>query len=379
MAERVVNSGIEFAYTSEHIEVELKLELEKYFLYQTIIVVDKFFEFGETIKKLEQNVKCNFVVTHDINEIDSFENISCLIIVNNHDIDDIKLLCYKQNIPYIIAMTDLANSMCFKNYAYGQCKIVQCNFPLGIVLSQSSITNHSYFVSRAILEIGSLSFDILQKKLNNLFFGENIEYKEFAGQKKLLIELQTVLGERREDIKALSKRIATLYLSYGLISSKDKPSLLDNLIYLYSLNNKNRYLIEIKYAFSLIVTSLEKNYFIYYTHGFKSYIDYEKHQEYLTSTNLKSNFVTHALPDEKLNFLLDEFREKLLEYVKSQIAFEKLVKNMIAEIDIDFLYKTFVAIKDKALTNYLSLEPDIFTTPNFLSILYKQGLLNFNF
>ena len=54
MAKRVINSKIEFAYVSDSIDVELKAELEKYFLFQSILVVDSHFEFGDKIAKLQR-------------------------------------------------------------------------------------------------------------------------------------------------------------------------------------------------------------------------------------------------------------------------------------------------------------------------------------
>ena len=48
----------------------------------------------KTIKNVENLEK---VIEH----IKDFEKISCIIIVNNHDVNKVKLACSQNNIPYI--------------------------------------------------------------------------------------------------------------------------------------------------------------------------------------------------------------------------------------------------------------------------------------
>ena len=60
MAKRAINSKIEFAYVSDSADVELKAELEKYFLFQSILVVDSYFEFGDKIATNHKVQLCGY-------------------------------------------------------------------------------------------------------------------------------------------------------------------------------------------------------------------------------------------------------------------------------------------------------------------------------
>ena len=380
MADRVVNNGIKFAYVSKNPVQEIKKELEKYFLYQNILIIDHFFEFGRTMEKLRTNIKCNFIVVRDILECKNLDNIACIVLVNNYDAENIKFIAYKSQIPYMFVLTTLCESSIFKNSTYHKnFEITQCNFPLGIVFCEDYIYNSKNFQCSSVIEISSISFNILQKKLGNLFFSEKIEYENFTTEKKLLIELQKLFEDRTFGDEILTNKLARQYLSYVILTSKDNLNILDNLVYLYKNRSNVHNLIEIKYAYLLILTSLEKNYFTYYTRSFKDTIDIERHIKYLKSFNIDAKFSIKNINENKVNFLLDEFREKIVDYVQTEIGVQKFIKNVVAELDIDFLFNLFSKLQNLSLTNYISLEPNLFKYPNFLSIMFESGLLNYEF
>lgn len=377
MANRVVNSAIEFAYANYDIEADFKKELEKYFIYQNIVVVDAGFDFGLLYDKLEHLTRCNFKRVKSIDQIDNFEVVDCIIDVNCFEIDKIKAICKQNCIPYIISLTKICDISNFRNYYYANIKDVEtCNYPLGIMLDLSSVYNKSYFVSLAILEISSVCFDITQKRLDNLFFGKKIDYGYFEVENNILKDLEAILSNRTEDIDKFAKRMSDLYLSYVISCVKDHFSMLDNLLNLYKkINQKN--IVEAKYLFRLIISSLEKNFVKYYSFGLKDTIDYKAHERYLSAFGLNSDFRSTYIAETKVNYLLAEFKEKLLEYILISIDFDKNIKTMLAEIDVNFLYEMAFKFKHQTLTNYICLEPDVFKTPNFLKIMYQSGLLNF--
>lgn len=170
--------------------------------------------------------------------------------------------------------------------------------------------------------------------------------------------------------------MADLYLLYAISCSKEEPSMLDNLINLYQMYNKKS-IIEAKYLFRIIIISLEKSFIEHYSAGLKDTIDYSVHEKYLNTFGLNINFKHSFIAETKINFLLAEFKEKLLEYILIDINFDKNIKAILAEIDIDFLYEMIFKFKHQTLTNYICLEPDIFNLPNFLKVMYQLGLLNF--
>ena len=379
MANRVVNLGIEFAYASEHIEQELKRELEKYFTYQNVVVIDNSYNFCSVYDKLEKTVKCQLSKYKSIDNIETFENIDCIIAVDFFEIDKIKIVCKEKTIPYIIVLTQVADVSVFKKYAFDNTfKKMDCNFPLGIVFDLGNTYNKKELISQIVLEVSSISFDISQKKIENLFFGKQIDYDYLSGQKNILEQLQQVLENRCENIDLFLKKIADLYLSYVIVCAKDDFCVLDNLMVLYKLQNK-KMIIESKYLFRQIITSLEKNSFEYYTKNFKDTINYKLHEKYLSQINISFDTNFFTLPESKVNFLLLEFKEKLLENVNINISFDKFIKSILADIDVDYLYQMLFRFKHSSLSNYICIEPDIFKTPNFLNILYQLGLLNFQF
>ena len=380
MAKRVINSKIEFAYVSDSIDVELKAELEKYFLFQSILVVDSHFEFGDKIAKLQQNTRCNFVVTRDIGTIKNFEAFACILAVNNHQANLIKQVSAQNNLPYIFALTNVVDGMVFKKYYYTQnAKICNCFLPLGIVFCSDMIFDCNKFCCKALLEISSLSFLMLQQKLEKLFFGKNINYNLFNEQQKLLLDMQNMLNNRAEGIGGLAKKVAKLYISYCLLCGKAELDVLDNLVYLYFRQNGTKFLLCVKYAFILVVASLQKNFFKYYTANFQDTINYSQHQKYLSCAGLNFNFEKKQIPSSKLNFLLNQFRDKLSQYVCAELSFETIIKNIVAEIDVDYLFDVFEKVKSIPITNYINLEPDVFNCQNFLTLMFQTGLLNFKF
>lgn len=380
MAKRAINSKIEFAYVSDSADVELKAELEKYFLFQSILVVDSYFEFGDKIAKLQQTTKCNFVVTRDINTIKNFESFACILVVNNHQINFIKQVSAQNNLPYILVLTDVVDGSVFKKYYYTQsAKICNCFLPMGIVFCSDLIFDCNKFCCKALLEISGLSFLMLQQKLEKLFFSKNINYNLFNEQQKLLLDMQNMLDNRTEGIGELAKKVAKLYISYCLLCGNAELDVLDNLVYLYFRQNGTKLLPTVKYAFVLVLASLQKNFFKYYTANFQDTINYSQHQKYLSSAGLNFNFEVQQIPSSKLNFLLNQFRDKLGQYVCAELNFEVMIKNIVAEIDVDYLFDVFERIKAIPITNYINLEPDVFNCQNFLTLMFQTGLLNFKF
>ncbi len=378
MAKRVINCEIEFAFASQNIDENLKCVLEKFFLYQNILIVDSHYEFGGIINKLEHNTRCKFEVCRNFKKVIDLDNFDCIIVVNSNDIDKVKQLCYEYSIPYIVALTKLCDGSVFKKYYFSKSnKIKPCNYPLGIFLDLDSAYDARKFVSNAIIEISSLSFEILQSKIEHLFFNNKINYESIDEKRKVIQNLQSVIEDRKGKIKEYIKNVAELYLSYCLLVAKDLPGILDNLLWLYNINSNSTNPIETKFAFKSIILSLEKNFFMYYTNKFIDTINYQTHQKFLANFQHFSSFNFKQIPIAKLEFLLDECRQKLLEFVNVSITFEKTIRNILAEIDIDYLYLLFSKNRTLSLTNYLSLEPDIFSSQNFLTIMYQLGLLNY--
>lgn len=380
MAKRVVNNGIEFAYASENAENELKKELEKYFLYQNIFVVDARYECGELIDKLSKNVKCVISVVRNIKQITSFETVDAIIVVNNYDIENIKTFCYNFNIPYILVLTKICDASVSKQFVFSDKFQVQiCNYPLGIIFDMQQHLSAKVMISQAIMEISSLSFDILQSKLENIFFDSNIDYEFASGQQKIIRALEVTIDERKEDIQTFLRRVIQLYLSYLLTTSKDKLNVIDELLCLYKRNCGTQNLIEIKSVFESVILSLEKNFLAYYTNKFLGTINYAVHQKYTKNYNFSANFGEKTIIFDKIDYILCDFRQKLLKYVNATIGFKNTIKNVLADIDIDNLYNINQKLKDIKFTDYICLEQDVFHSKNFLKILYELGLLNFEF
>ena len=114
-------------------------------------------------------------------------------------------------------------------------------------------------------------------------------------------------------------------------------------------------------------------------HNLFSELNIEKHQQYLKDISLNCSFKSEVLPSRKISFLMTEFRDKLLEYINLNDVFDKNIKNIVAELDVDYLYDTFSKFSKIPFTNYLCLEPDVFSKANFLHIMHQVGLLNFDF
>ena len=97
----------------------------------------------------------------------------------------------------------------------------------------------------------------------------------------------------------------------------------------------------------------------------------------LISTVIK--FKSKEFPDNKLKFLLDEFRKKLIGFAVQCAEFDANIKNILADIDVGNLYKMSEKFKTLPITNLICLEPDLYGQDDFLSLIYGLGLINYDF
>ena len=379
MADKVINNCIDFAYAGINVEDEFQKELEKYFLYQRVLIIDTHFEFADFFEKLRYT-RCNFTIMHNISDSVNMETIDAIICVNNHNIDYVKRTCKNLNIPYIIALTNVCDTSIFKPFYYAENgKIDFCNYPLGIILSLSKISEPKKFLSNAILEISNLSFEVLQQNLENLFFNKTIDYDFFETKQRFLKMFQETIEQRKENDMQFVNKIAEMYLSYAIMVAKEPQNFLDNLIYLYKKHYKNYDIVAVKYAFREVVLSLEKDFFAYYNSNLKSAVNYQLHQNYLSDLGYVIKFESKEFPDNKLKFLFDEFRKKLIGFAVQCAEFDVNIKNILADIDVGNLYKMSEKFKTLPITNLICLEPDLYGQDDFLSLIYGLGLLNYDF
>lgn len=381
MAEKIVNNGIVFAYASNDAFFEIKKQLEKYFLYQTILVVDENYEYGKQIDDLKQNINCNFVVCHNIKQVDFFQNIDFVVAINDKSIFEIKQKCFENKIPYMVVLTKVASfSVCTDHVFDRDQKQVLTNKPFGIVLDKSQIFEKKKFICKAILEISMSNFEITQKNINNLFYGKKIDYDLMLDEKKSLDNLVLLFDKKNYDTKLLFDEICDIYVTYLIKKSSDDISLLEILTFLYLKYDKQIHdrFIETKYLYMQTLCLLQTKFFAKYQSGYKDAINYQIHQKKLAFYGKNSDFLIKNLPDSKINFLLEQFQNKFIEYTKQQNLFNEKIKNFVADTDIDFLFDLYNNVDKDIFVDMLSLEPTIYKEQNFLSLMFCLGLLNYS-
>ena len=91
-----------------------------------------------------------------------------------------------------------------------------------------------------------------------------------------------------------------------------------------------------------------------------------------------ANFNLSLPAEQKIDFLLGQFKHKLLGYCKQQMAIINNCKNTIADIHVDFLYKVYTQ-KQTGLSDFICIEPSLFNKNSILKIMSANGLLNFDF
>lgn len=378
MAERKINESIEFAYASNDILNELKRELEQRFLYQSVLIVDEKYEYSGAIGLMQDNIRCKFVVARNLMAIDTSE-FDCIVCINTYCLNEVKIIAKKNAIPYICILTKMNSCSNFNKFAFRNENIVECNFPMGIVLDSAQVINEREFISKFVLEASNCWFEILENKISNLFFGASIDYDVVSDLLNLKSKIIEMYCCNRKNIDEFFNQASVLMVELCIKKSKTQFSVLDKLCYLFLKNNENEYnkSIEIKYIFRMIVSSLECNFFKNFTTDLKGTINYEVHQKYLTRMKTIGNFSQKTLPESKVNFLLNEFRKKLVSLVLDDQKEIDLAKNVISDFNIDYLYNLFNYCMDKQFKNYLSFEPDVFEENGFLGLMYQNGLLNF--
>ena len=151
MAERKINESIEFAYASNDILNELKRELEQRFLYQSVLIVDEKYEYSGAIGLMQDNIRCKFVVARNLMAIDTSE-FDCIVCINTYCLNEVKIIAKKNAIPYICILTKMNSCSNFNKFAFRNENIVECNFPMGIVLDSAQVINEREFISKFVLE-----------------------------------------------------------------------------------------------------------------------------------------------------------------------------------------------------------------------------------
>lgn len=380
MANKIINNSIEFAYASENPIIELKKELEKHFLYQTILIVDAKYEYSCQIEKMKNNIKCNFKVCRDIEKIDNLEQVGCVININSFNINKIKNIVYKNNIPYVVILNKIVDASIFKSENIYNNKIIQCNFPLGIIFDKSQIFNKKEFVCKFLAEISNVTFENNQEKLNNLFYNVKIDYELLDGLNKHYNKSKTILVNQCKDLDNLIDEIADLYVLLCIKKSKSNFSILDKLLYLFLQQNSAEYKneVEIKHIFKIILSSLEYNYFKYFNINLKGTINYEVHKLKLEHYGIKTNFNQRLLPENKINFLLNEFKEKFVVRAKSEQDEIFDIKNLLADIDINYVYNLFNMYQTSQFIEIINIVSNVFSLDSILGLMYQCGLLNYN-
>ena len=378
MAEIIINDKIEFAYVLNDTLAELIKELENRFLYQKILVLDGKYELSDEIDFLIKKVKCEFLVKKDIDDVFQLEDIACVIVVNCHNLQSVKKTCAKLNKPYIVALTKIYDTSVLNSQIIDIDKqIVQCRYPLGVVLFKQKIYNKKDFVCKFMLEFVNFMFDNMQTKIDNLFFFNSSAFSVFKQDNLLESIKNTVFKKNNEE---LFNQITKLYLLLCIKKSSKPLSLLDRVTELsenYLIDVKHK--IEAKYLFQCVLCAITKNFFVLWSKKLKSTLDIKKHQTYIQKYNLKCDFKASLLQEQKIEFLLDEFREKLIDYTDEQLTLTEKIKDIIADINVDFLYNVFNLKFKNPLTDFICLEPDLYDKNSILKILSANGLLNFDF
>lgn len=379
MAEKIVNNGIVFAYASNDAVFEIKKELERYFLYQTILVVDENYEYGRKTEALRQTTNCNFIICHDFRHYDFCENIDLVLAVNAKNIFEIKNKCFKNKIPYMIVLTKVvSHSVCGDKILdnYNQMLV---NKPFGIVFDKSEIFDKKKFICQAVLEIGMTNFDILQNNILNLFCGKHINYDLVDDENKNLNNLICFFDNKNFDLNSVFDKICDTYVTNILKRASDDVSLLEILSMLYCSFDKELHdnFVETKYTYMQVLSLIELQFFERYQSGYKDQIDYATHQKKLAFYGKSSDFCIKSMPENKINFLVEQFQHKFLEYMRQQNDFTERIKNFVADIDVDFLYNLSNNINREIFVDMISLTPTICSELSFLTILFSLGLLNY--
>lgn len=372
MAEIETNKKIEFVYASNNVLVELKQELEKRFMYQKILVIDDAYCFCGKMDNLMQSIKCEFVVVRKLDNID-WEKFACVVVVNDNMIADVKKLCTQKNKSYVVLLTKLVDASVLCGQYYHKNKILQGNLPLGVVLDKTEIFNKKQFVCNFVLQFCSYAFDQFQQKLDTLFF----DAVNHAG----MVQSHLILPEKffaLKDIEQLFEMSCQYYLLMCLNKS-ERLSLNDRLFCMTEFFDGKKQNLQLKFLLQLVLAKLIFGFFVHWNKKLKSTIDLQKHSKMAEQYNVLCSYKTQMVSQQKVDFLLQEFRQKLIDYSKDHQNFVQKAKDFVAEIDVGFLYQTYNAKTTTKITDLICLEPHLFGIQSILSIISDCGLLNFDF
>ena len=325
------------------------------------------------------DIKCNFEIVRDVAECKNVEDISGVVVMNCCDIKKTKRFCKIHNLNYILVLSKIyqTNILCCEGVDENIC-IEQYNPPLGVFLDKSKIFNKSEFIAKFMLELSNFMFDIMQNDIDNLFFYNTA--KIFTT--KDIVDVNNIAGTLsvQKDLSTVFDIVAKYYLILCIKKSTKELSLLDRVAEISIIkNNKERFDIQTKFLCQNIITSMIKNFFGCWNSKLKSTLNIKKQNWVMEQYDIKPSINTNYLPEQKLEFLLREFKQKLLSYVQQQMSANEKIKNFVADLDVDFLYETFIVKYEHSLTDFVCMEPAVFNKPSILSIMSNNGLLNYEF
>lgn len=358
MAKHLVSKQMEFFYSESFCLDLLFKELEKRFSYQTIVFVGKH-------KKIEKYVENNKKITlnpvffDNLLEINMENDVACMVCCGEKNLDECKMICQKNTINLVLYSAEYVSLSHF--FTDGE----EINL-LGIVLDAECICDDiNTFALNMLFDMAQLHFYILENKLNNIYFNENVNPKNQVLNEKI----KKITQNFKKNAKFLeSNQIFDFYFELITLLINQKKCIIFNR-FLKDFNN---------YSMFIFVQMLVKLYTMFSENISPVLRDYPN-MDNLTIQNQQNAFeLIKSIDDEKFWFIHSRFKLSVQLLTQNLTTQFKEIAEVCNLIDINqmYLYSQNFSLVD--IFNRLKGMSLSFEGNSFLKLIYSFGCLEFD-
>lgn len=358
---------------SNNIFDDLKPMLESNLMFQNVgfFGFSKTEEFSNFCKATK--IKSYLICQTEDNEI---EKMSCLVVKDAKQIDYVKKISTQLSIPYIIIIDEIFESNFYSCFYFENNLFKKTNPPWAIILNENSINNNfNRFMLLGSMDIFSNLFERVENFCKKLFFNSLTDNQKEACYEKILCNQLDLIKEKNQ----INKRSAMEnYLNFLLLKINQKPNVLFLLNQLIIKNYKT-----INHFYSIFVCSqalleLYESFIKHFKFGYAQDVDYFVHNKYLKELGSNAKVGILHLDYLKSTFILEKFKDNLLEEIAHCKEGFYMAKSGILKFDVDFYYN-LSQTRLSCLNNCICLTADLIDEPSLLKLMLEFGLLNFNF
>ncbi|MDD4211207.1 MAG: iron-containing alcohol dehydrogenase [Clostridia bacterium] len=413
MGRRFLNVKTKEIFLGDNAGKKINEVLEKYLPYQKVLIVttsklkkneEKCYE--NLLKSIKNpNFEYIFSKKIDVNKNEAInllknvsEDVACILAIGSTKlINLVKVISFIKSIPYIIYPTVKIEPqyLCRTSEVEvdGVTKFYKVNPPLAIIAEKSLLlkTKKTFILDTFCQIVGLTSF-LLDEFLIGACQAKTIFLHHFEAIKNLIINTinldEKLYNYKPEAIIKLMNNALKAGIILQSLNCKNIDSATLNSLALSQINNDSKIhpayykVISSLFLFniyeSFIVNLKENNYLLV---DIKNRLKVSA-QVFYGSSSLKVNLINNIKQDENLKmcvYHIKEFEDEMLSEIAEAKKIMLKAYTIFKRMNLKLSFYIEKSLNSKNIKKAICLSPDISTSDNFLKILCRFGVLDYNF